>query len=70
MAPPRQPVNTWRAYVQVVTVAKFERPKAPRTCQPKLYHVWRWQAPLADPNDTPPYGTKCQCGRLEWEPPK
>ncbi len=53
-----------RSVVMVITTAKFKRPRNPKKCSIKRYHVWRWfggpKAPLL---------TRCQCGLLD-DPPE
>ena len=49
--------------VQVVTIAKFRRPKNPRRCNMHRYHVWRWRG-----GPSAPTGLKCQCGLIS-DPP-
>lgn len=66
MAPPRVAVKIRRTFVQVVTAEKFERPAIPRVCSPQRYHVFRWWTVLADQDDRPRFGERCQCGLLEW----
>lgn len=56
----------WRAVVQVITIARFRRPRNPVNCHVHRYHVWRWQTLANDPNWQPIAGLKCQCGCLEW----
>lgn len=53
---------------QIVTVAKFRRPREPKKCNIHAYHTWRWKTVVDDPNYTPFWGMKCQCGALEWTP--
>jgi len=62
----REPLE-WRAVVQIITIAKFRRPRTPKTCNIHAYHVWRWQARPDDPNQQPIDWMKCQCGCLTWE---
>lgn len=52
----------WRA--QIITTAAFVRPKNPKECDIKRYHVWRWAGDSA----TPPEKLKCQCGLLDIPP--
>lgn len=57
----------WRSLAQVVTIAPFRKPAAPKRCSLHRYHVWRWQTVESDPNQQPLAGMTCQCGGLTWE---
>ena len=61
----REPLE-WRVVVQIVTIAKFRRPRTPKNCNIHAYHVWRWQTRSQDPNQQPIDGMKCRCGCLTW----
>lgn len=58
---------------QIVTVAKFRKPRFPKTCNVKAYHVWVWNHPDDSSIDAesaihigPPVGQTCECGLLPW----
>lgn len=67
VVPFEKPKREIRAVVQVVTIARFRRPKDPRRCNVRAYHVWRWETLEGDPAWQPIDGMKCQCGCLTWE---
>jgi hypothetical protein len=56
----------FRAVIQVVTIAKFRKPRAPKNCNIHAYHVWGWWTRPDDPNQQPIDGMNCQCGCLTW----
>jgi hypothetical protein len=52
---------------QLVTIAKFRKPRNPTTCDVKRFHLWRWREGLKREDGgmvRPPKGMKCQCGLL------
>lgn len=56
---------SWRTFVQLVRGEITDT----RVCHPALYHVWQWRTAASDPNEEPPYGSRCQCGAIEWKHP-
>lgn len=62
-----------RAVIQIITIARFRRPRDPKRCNVHAYHVWRWETFVDDgPRMQPIDGMKCQCGCLtrEFRPEK
>lgn len=60
------PLKDRRGIVQVVTVAKFRRPRNPVKCNVHRFHVWWWDTIVSDQSQQPPTGHLCACGAIPW----